>query len=346
MKKTGVIIDERFLNHDPGPFHVESPERLRVIYQRLEEPEFRDRFKKFFPRMAREEELCWNHTPEYVRRIASLAGKEAELDPDTRVSPGTWEAAVLAVGAVFAGIDAIISKHIHNGFALVRPPGHHAEANRAMGFCIFNNIALGAHYAREARSLSRILIIDWDLHHGNGTQWSFYDRDDVLYFSTHQFPYYPGSGSLKEIGRGQGEGFTVNVPLPAGCGDGEYLTIFKEILVPIARAFKPELILVSAGFDPYYADPLGGMMVTPVGFAYLTRILIELADEVCQGRLLLCLEGGYNLAGLRDSTMACLLELLGESLIPPEKEKELKACQVSLPIIEEVKRLHRAYWPL
>ncbi|WP_456433360.1 histone deacetylase family protein [Thermosulfuriphilus sp.] len=344
--KTGIILDERFLNHDPGPLHVESPERLRVIYQRLEEKDLKGRFRELFPRPAREEELSWNHDRDYIRRIAAIAGQSVDLDPDTRTSPGTWEAATLAVGALFVGIDALLNGHIKNGFALVRPPGHHAEAGRAMGFCIFNNVALGAHYALEARGLSRILIIDWDLHHGNGTQWSFYERDDVLYFSTHQFPYYPGSGSLKEVGRGKGEGYTVNIPLQAGCGDCEYVTIFREILLPIGRAFRPDLILVSAGFDPYYGDPLGGMMVTPVGFAYMTRLLMKLADEVCLGRLLLSLEGGYNLAGLRDSTVACLLELNGESIIPPERERELKDCSVSLAVLDEAKRLHQAYWPL
>ena len=251
------------------------------------------------PRAATPEELGYIHTPDHIRRVASTAGKKmTSLDPDTQTSPLSFEAAVYGAGGLFSLIDALMDRQIRNGFALVRPPGHHAEAHRAMGFCLFNNVALGAEYARKTWGLDRVLIIDWDLHHGNGTQHSFWDSRQVLYFSTHQYPYYPGTGGLGEVGGRLASGFTVNVPLKSGALDEDFAQIFERILVPIGRQFEPGLILISAGFDTYYEDPLGAMMVTPKGFARMTRIVKELAEEVCQGRLVLALEGGYHLNGL------------------------------------------------
>jgi len=314
MLRTGIVIDSRFLNHQPGPGHPESSKRLEVIYDMLQEPGMAGRFREVPVRKASREELLLVHSPEYVDRIAATAGKRyTHLDPDTAASAGSYEAALLAAGGVCKAISMVLSRELDNAFALVRPPGHHAERSRSMGFCFFNNVAVGARYAQEQHHLKRVLVVDWDLHHGNGTQRSFEEDPSVLYFSTHQYPYYPGSGAFTEVGRNKGEGFTVNVPLSVGHGDGEYVGIFKKILRPIALEFNPELILVSAGFDIYKDDPLGGMGVTPGGFAALTRCVMEIAQASCGGKIVMTLEGGYHLKGLRDSARAVLNELAGVS---------------------------------
>jgi acetoin utilization deacetylase AcuC-like enzyme len=248
--KTGIVKDKRFMNHRPGAFHPESHERLEVIYEMLEEPDMAGRFKEVPVRLAQKEELLLIHSPEYIDSVAATEGKEhTSLDPDTATSPGSYEAALLAAGGLCQAISMVISGDMENAFALVRPPGHHAERSRAMGFCLFNNVAIGARYAQESHHLKRVLVADWDLHHGNGTQHSFETDPSILYFSTHQYPYYPGSGALREVGRDEGEGFTVNVPLSVGHGDGDYLGIIERVLKPIALEFNPELVLVSAGFD-------------------------------------------------------------------------------------------------
>jgi acetoin utilization deacetylase AcuC-like enzyme len=215
---------------------------------------------------------------------------------------------------VIDGITRLEQGEIDNGFCLVRPPGHHAERNQATGFCLFNNIAIGAKWAIKSLGLERIMIIDWDLHHGNGTQNSFYRNDKVLYCSTHQYPFYPGSGALPESGEGRGRGYTVNVPLTGGEGDETYARIFNELYVPLARAYCPQMILVSCGFDILAGDPMGSMKVTPAGVAYMTRVLVELARELCSGKLLFTLEGGYDRDNMRNGVLAVLTELHGVSL--------------------------------
>ena len=314
MAKTGIVQDERFMNHHMGASHPESPRRLEVIYTMLEDPDMRGHFREVHARRAEREELLLVHSPEYVERLAATEGKEyTYLDPDTQTSAGSYEAALLAAGGLCEAISMVNSGELDNAFGLVRPPGHHAERAQAMGFCLFNNVAIGARYAQEYLKLGRILVIDWDLHHGNGTQHSFEENPSILYFSTHQYPYYPGTGAFTEAGSGKGEGFTVNVPLSVGYSDGEYVGIFEKILRPIATEFNPEIILVSAGFDIYMGDPLGGMRVTPTGFAGLTRSIMQMANESCGGKLVITLEGGYDLQGLRDSAKAVLKELAGLS---------------------------------
>jgi len=302
------------MDHWMGKYHPECPERLEAIYAMLEGPDMKGAFVQVPVREVDRQDLLRIHSQGYVERLESTAGVEyTYLDPDTQTCASSYEAALLAAGGLCQAIAMVVSGELHNAFALVRPPGHHAERSEARGFCLFNNIAIGARYAQEHLGLKRILIADWDLHHGNGTQHTFDSDPSVLYFSSHQYPYYPGTGAFDEAGRGEGKGFTVNVPLTIGYGDGEYLGIYEKILKPIALEFKPDMILVSAGFDIYIGDPLGGMNVTPKGFAGLTRTLMDMAEECCGGRLVLTLEGGYDINGERDSVKEVLKELAGVS---------------------------------
>jgi acetoin utilization deacetylase AcuC-like enzyme len=288
--KTGVVKDNRYLDHNPGSWHPESPQRLRAIYQHLETTKISSVFKEITPRYASKEEISLIHTLEYINFIATTKGKKISLDPDTVTSPASYETACLAVGGGLTLVTSIYENKINNGFALIRPPGHHAEKNKAMGFCLFNNIAIAASYILNQGWGKKILIVDWDIHHGNGTQHSFYNSSDVLYFSIHQYPHYPMTGKLNEIGETEGRGFNVNVPLGPGYGDKDYVYLFLNLLHPIATKFQPDFILVSAGFDPYIYDPLGGIQVTVNGFAWISQILRDLANELCLHRLALFLE--------------------------------------------------------
>jgi acetoin utilization deacetylase AcuC-like enzyme len=349
MGKTGIVKDDRYMDHVADGYHPESHQRLEVLYQMLKEPAMKGNYAEVPPRLATQEELELIHMPNYIRLVASTAGRSMSmLDPDTYACAKSYETARLAAGGTLAAVDKVLSGEVNNAFAMIRPPGHHAETNRAMGFCLFNNVAIAASYAITAHNLKRVLIIDWDLHHGNGTQHSFYERADVLYFSTHQYPYYPGTGFFSETGGGAGKGFTVNVPLNPGPGDAEYFLIFEEILEPIAVEFKPDIILVSAGFDIYYRDPLGGMQVTPQGFANLAKIILEFAQETCKGRVVFALEGGYHLEGLRDSAREVLKTMRGEILAQGRDEEVRKQVDHRLidPVIKRVKETQKAYWKI
>jgi acetoin utilization deacetylase AcuC-like enzyme len=345
MNRTGIVADDRYMEHDMGFGHPENPERLKVIYNMLRQEDMAGQFISIPPRRAEKDELLWIHTADYVDRLTATEGQaHVVLDPDTSASPGSYEAAVLAAGGVCKAVSMVVRGALDNAFALVRPPGHHAERSRAMGFCLLNNVAVGAEYARKVLGLRRVLIVDWDLHHGNGTQHSFEDDSSVLYFSTHQFPYYPGSGAFEQVGIGKGEGFTVNFPLSPGYGDGEYAAIFERILKPIAFEFAPELILVSAGFDIFEGDPLGGMRVTPVGFAGLTSTVMNIADYCCGGKVVLTLEGGYDLDGLRDSVRMVLKEMAGLSKTNVQKIV-LQADQQKLDkTVSRGLLVHGKYW--
>jgi acetoin utilization deacetylase AcuC-like enzyme len=347
MLTTAVVRDPRYLEHDQGPDHPESPRRLEVIYEYLDKEEVRGIFRTIVPRPATRDELLWNHTDAYIEKIAKTAGRDfSRLDPDTSTNRHSWEVARLAVGGVFAAMDLIAGHELQNAFALVRPPGHHAEADHAMGFCIFNNVALGAHYARQVLGYKRVMIVDWDLHHGNGTQHSFYRDPNVLYFSTHQFPYYPGTGSIDQIGEDRGRGFTVNVPLAPGAGDEDFAAIYNRLVRPIGRSFSPDFIIVSAGFDIYKMDPLGGMEVSIKGFAYLARVLLRLAESCCDGRILFCLEGGYNLPGLREGVLAVLCECKARSILDRDTASRLGNAMSGPEIIEDVIDIQKDYWPV
>ncbi len=344
---TGIIQDDRYMLHAADGYHPESPERLRIIYKMLQDEDMKDKFISFAPRSATTEELAWVHTLRHIQTVAATADRRLTmLDPDTYACAHSFDIAKLAAGGVLVAVDAVMAGRVQNAFAFVRPPGHHAEANRAMGFCLFNNVAIAANYCINIYKLAKVLIIDWDLHHGNGTQNSFYERRDVLYFSTHQYPYYPGTGHANEVGSGEGKGFTVNVPLPSGPGDGEYFLIFEEILEPIAREFHPDIVLVSAGFDIYYQDPLGGMQVTPVGFANLCRIILDVANDTCQGKVIFVLEGGYHLQGLRDATKAVLKTMHGD-LLPEGRDKRMRQNidhKLIDPLLKRIREAQKPFW--
>lgn len=341
--RTGLVRDRRFLDHTMGPGHVESPLRLEAISAMLAE-EKPDNLTEIAPRPATEQELELIHTAAYVRSIRETAGKPlVVLDPDTSTSALSWETARLAAGGTIEAAEAVRRGEVRNAFALVRPPGHHAEAGRAMGFCIFNNVAVAAAHLVRNAGLKKVLIADWDLHQGNGTQQAFYERRDVLYFSTHQYPYYPGTGFWDETGKGEGQGFTVNIPLSPGKGDRDYLFIYRNILGPIAAEFRPEFILVSAGFDIYGGDPLGGMEVSPEGFAALAAELLSQAAHLCGGRILFALEGGYSLAGLKEGVKQVLLQMNGTGKTPSlPAEASVSTLKELAPALDHLRR----YWPI
>jgi len=300
------------LLHDTGQ-HPESPARLRAILRALEQHGWHES-DLLTPAPVSRAVLERIHDPAYIDTIEKIAlSGGAYWDLDTVISPHSYEAAMLGVGAAVAAVDSVMRAEAPRAsFALVRPPGHHALRRSAMGFCLFNNGAVAADYAVVRYGLSRVMIVDWDIHHGNGTQDAFYDREDVLFFSTHRYPFYPGTGALNETGQGKGRGYTVNVPLPAGVGDRGYARIFSELLVPLARRYLPQLIIISAGYDAHMNDPLGDASVSAAGFAEMASVVRELAGEIseCQGRVAAVLEGGYNIEALAESVVATI-DVLG-----------------------------------
>jgi acetoin utilization deacetylase AcuC-like enzyme len=306
---TLVYTDPLFLKHDPGPGHPESAARLRAVLDGFTADPIPG-VETRTPRPARDEELLAVHGARYLEALRATAGRTVRLDPDTVASPSSFAAAQLAAGAAAGAVEAVWAGEARNAFVWARPPGHHAEQTEAMGFCLLNNVAIAAETARRLGA-ERVMIVDWDVHHGNGTQHLFESRRDVLFASSHQYPFYPGTGAPHEIGRGEGAGFTVNCGLPAGQEDGDYGAVFHDLFLPIGHAFRPDLIIVSAGFDPHARDPLAEMRLTERGFAAMCSGVRQLAEQSCQGRLVLVLEGGYDLAALAGSTRACLEVLTG-----------------------------------
>jgi acetoin utilization deacetylase AcuC-like enzyme len=297
-----LISSERFGEHQTPFGHPESPERAEVMDLVAHEWR-RQRGEVVAPRAATREQLARVHDVEYLRRMSETAGSAIALDQDTYTSPETYEIALLAAGAAIDAVERVMGGQHQRAIALVRPPGHHAERGRAMGFCFFNNVAIAAAHARTLGA-ARVAIVDYDVHHGNGTQHAFESDPGVLYVSTHQSPYYPGTGAASEIGLLQGRGFTVNLPLEAGAVDEDYRCVSSEIILPVLRQFQPDLVLVSAGFDAHARDPLAGMRLTTEAFAAMTLELRQVAEECCFGRIAAVTEGGYDLPALGDSLRA------------------------------------------
>ncbi len=322
--RTALIYHPGCLAHDTGR-HPENAERLLVIRRAVEA-----RYGEvpwITPAAASLATVYAVHDPAYVQAIADLARRGGgHWDYDTIVSPASYDAALLAAGAACGAIDAVVAPSgaaPASAFALTRPPGHHAGVDSAMGFCLFNNVAVAARHAQRAHGIGRVLIVDWDVHHGNGTQDIFYQDGTVAYFSTHEWPLYPGTGRWTESGAGAGTGLICNVPLPPGTGDGGYRAAFREILVPFARRVQPDLILVSAGYDAHYADPLAQMAVSTGGYGDLTGIVADLAAELCDGRLAFVLEGGYALDALAPAVVTTLARLNGSPALPPPNDEAL-----------------------
>jgi len=310
--QTGFVYHDLYMEHKTTPGHPESPRRLTAIIERLKASGLYARLKHLTPTPAPLNYIETIHAPGYVQRARTSCeqGEEYLDSPDVPISTKSYEAAVMATGGVLCAVDAVMQGEVRNAFCAVRPPGHHAMRDLAMGFCIFNNVAIGTKYVQQKYGLAKVLIVDWDVHHGNGTQAAFYDDPTVLYFSTHQFPFYPGSGSEAEKGRGKGLNYTINVPMVAGSGDSEYLKAFEQRLRPAAISFSPDFVFISAGFDAHEGDTLGGMKITTEGFGKLTRIVKGIAEQCCKGRLVSVLEGGYGLDGLAASVEAHLRVLM------------------------------------
>ena len=349
MNTVAIVRDTVYLKHSNGPLHPEGPERLVMIDRMLSEFPLKEYVADIPPRDATFQELAWIHEERYIRRIEQTRESSfTVLDPDTSATSDSYAAALRAAGGTMAAAEAVLNGSYPAAFAFVRPPGHHAEAGRAMGFCLFNNVAIAAMYALRRHGLQRVLIVDWDVHHGNGTMHSFYETDEVLYFSIHQYPHYPGTGRSNEIGRGAGEGYTVNVPLYGGQGDAEYLYLFRELLLPVAREYAPQLILVSTGFDTHRNDPLAGMQLSGDAYGRMTAILQQLSAECCPGRLAFTLEGGYDHAALGEGISAVLSTLIngpdhGRAAQPGDAEPG-KAEAQTRQIEQELRRLLAPYW--
>ncbi len=352
---TALIYDPIFLEHITPQKHPERWQRVKVVMEMLEALDWlkRDGLVQLAPRAATIDELVTVHEREYIQEVktASYQAEQEEarsgrqtlfFATDTYVSAKSYEAALKAAGAPLVAIDAVMKGEIDNAYCLVRPPGHHAVAESAMGFCLFNNVAVAARYALDHYNLERVMIIDYDVHHGNGTQEMFYDDPRVLYFSVHQAPFYPGTGLADERGEGAGHGTTINVPLPAETGFDAYEAIFRQVMVPAADRFDPQLILVSAGFDAHWTDPIGNMYLSTAAFAKLNQIIIDMARQMCQGRLIMVQEGGYNLEATGSCAATCINLLLGDEAavdslgIAPKGDYHLNMDV----LISELRRIH------
>lgn len=312
---TLIVTDRCMLDHDPGRWHPESPSRLARVLADLDERPVPGT-RRAQGAWATYEQLARAHTEAHVELVTRQRGRHARFDQDTATSPGTVDAAYAAAGSAIHAVTAVVRGEAANALVLARPPGHHAESSRAMGFCFFNNIAVAATHALDQLGVERVLVLDWDYHHGNGTQQIFYDRRDVLVFNTHRYGCFPGTGAAHELGLGPGEGYSVNVPLPGGMTDADLALAFAELALPIADDYRPDVVLVSAGFDAHRDDPLGDMRASDEGFAALCGVAAQIARDYAGGRLVLSLEGGYDLAATSRSARACLEVMTGAT--PPE----------------------------
>ncbi len=315
MAITGLAADNSVNEHDPGVGHPEQPARFRAVANQLKSSGLMARLVALDTRRATDDELALVHSRDYIALVETEIGQGANQlsTGDTTINAHSGEAARIAAGSALSGVDAVFRGTVQNAFCLVRPPGHHANRTRGMGFCLFNTVAIAARYAQRKYAANRVLIVDWDVHHGNGTQDIFYADGSVLFFSTHQSPWYPGTGASDETGEAEGAGKTINCPFPAGTGSGKIFRAFQDVLVPAAEKFGPDLVLLSAGFDSRVGDPLGQFLLTDSDFRTLTSLVTDLSAKSCNGRLVSVLEGGYSLQGLALATEAHVRGLLGES---------------------------------
>lgn len=302
--KTGFAYHPAYMNHDTGPRHPERADRVRVALRALQRSSFWETLHSIHPTAATVEQICYAHSNNYVHHVQRCCEQSVNLDHDTPVVPDTFNAACLSTGGVLKIAEAVMKKKISNGFALVRPPGHHATPSRSMGFCLFNHVAIAARYLQREYGIGKIAIVDWDVHHGNGTQDIFYADPSVFFFSIHQSPLYPGTGDHNETGCGEAVGTTLNIPIPAGSDDEDYIKVLKNTLKPSLIDFSPDFIIISAGFDAHHLDPLATINLTAAGFADLTDIVVEIARETAGGKIVSVLEGGYSLRGLSESVVA------------------------------------------
>jgi acetoin utilization deacetylase AcuC-like enzyme len=337
----GFVNDPLFLEHDTGT-HPENGNRMLATMALLEECGLLAQLTRLPARDATAGELALVHDAAYVVAVeqAALQGG-GWVDPDTLITPRSYEVAARVVGGTLAALDAVMAGDVASAFCLVRPPGHHATPDTAMGFCLFNHVAVAAAYARARHGLARVAIVDFDVHHGNGTQDAFYDEPGVLYVSTHEYPFYPGTGAAREIGASAGRGYSVNIPMPHGCGDAEYRRAFEEIVLPVLRRYRPELILVSAGYDAHFADEIAGQQVSVDGYGAMVSMLRDAAAELCGGRLLVALEGGYHLVALPWSVRRTVEVMRGDPVVADP----LGAVASRTPpgfdaMLEEVRELH------
>ncbi len=374
---TGLIFDERYLLHDTGTQttvqmrrssftlapepHPSATSITRRIKQFLDGSGLTAMMQPIAARAAGEDELAVYHTREYIAGVRAhveggpARGEWGEIESDTPLSAGSFEAAIFAAGGAMNAVQAVMEGRVRNAYALLRPPGHHAMSNRGMGFCVFNNAVVAAHYARKTYGLERILIVDWDVHHGNGTQDAFYADAGVLFVSLHQQNWYPKLwGELVQVGSGAGAGYTVNVPLPAGTGDRGYCAAFEQLVLPIGLQYKPQLIIISAGQDANWLDPLAQMMLTQDGFRKIAGMMRELAESSCEGRLVLLQEGGYSAAYVPYCTVAAVEPLLGVELGIVDLyagSSEVERCQTILTretreALAQARVWHRSWWKI
>ena len=353
MTQTGIVYTSKYLNHNPGPNHPESPKRLKVMIEALKASNILDgaKCKLFEPEPARVEDVELVHHPDYIRlvdRVCSSGGGLLDLG-DTEVSPESFEVALFAVGGGLKAVDLILAKKVENSFAFVRPPGHHAGPYTASGFCIFNNVAITAMYLLRKIKLDRILILDIDAHHGNGTQEVFYDTDQVLFISLHQDPRgFPGTGFIDEIGEKEGLGYKVNFPFPYRTCDEIYQKAFAQVITPIVEQYKPQFTLVSAGFDGHFSDTVAELSLTIGGYVRIFQTIQNYASRFCEGRLAALLEGGYNLSVIGNIAVGVVAGMAGiSSSFPIESQRIDKgAFKQGKKVIEDVKRIHSTYWKL
>jgi len=339
--RVGLYDDDRFLAHDAGAGHPERPERLEAVRRGLGSAGITPRCVPIPAREASREELERVHAPDHVSRVEASAGKTVRFDPDTQAGPRSYEAALLAAGSVTDAVGQVLAGGLDRALCLVRPPGHHAESDRAMGFCLFNNVAVAA-AAALARGVERVMVVDFDVHHGNGTQHLFEAEPRVLYLSSHAYPFYPGTGALDEVGEGPGRGYTVNLPMPPGLGDVDYGRVYREIVEPIGRTYDPELLIVSAGFDAYYRDPLAGMGLTRAGYRELSDVCLRIASGSAGGRVVFALEGGYDLTGLSECSAEMADLALGGNSPDPASGDTTRADE----LLAYYRRGLRDYWPV